>query len=55
MSKGNFLYSTNGLIIKKTFEENQDGGVGRHTAPPHTTRTDGKSNGKEVQHQRNKK
>ena len=29
--------------------ENQDGGVGRLTAPPRTTRTDRKSNGKEVQ------
>ena len=28
--------------------ENQDGDVGRHTAPPRTTRTDRKSNGKEV-------
>ena len=27
--------------------ENQDGGIGRHTAPPCTTRTDRKSNGKE--------
>ena len=35
--------------------ENQDGGVGRHTVPPHTTRTDRKSNGKEVQHQEDKK
>ena len=35
--------------------ENQDGGVGRHTAPPRTTRTDRKSNGKEVRHQGNKK
>ena len=34
---------------------NQDGGVGRYTAPPHTTRTDRKSNGKEVQHQVDKK
>ena len=34
--------------------ENQDGDVGRHTASPHTTRTDRKSNGKEVQHQGNK-
>ena len=31
--------------------ESQDGGVGRHTAPPHTTRTDRKSNGREVRHQ----
>ena len=35
--------------------ENQDGGVGRHTAPPRTTRTDRKSNGKEVRHQGDKK
>ena len=28
--------------------ENQDGSVGRHTAPPHTTRADRKSNSKEV-------
>ena len=27
--------------------ENQDGGIGRHTAPPRTTRTDRKSNSKE--------
>ena len=33
---------------KRTKQENQDGGIGRHTAPPHTTRTDRKSNGKEV-------
>ena len=26
--------------------ENQDGGVGRHTAPPRTTRTDRESNSK---------
>ena len=35
--------------------ENQDGGIGRHTVSPRTTRTDRKSNGKEVQHQENKK
>ena len=35
--------------------ENQDGGVGRHTAPPRTTRTDRESNGKGVRHQGNKK
>ena len=29
-------------------EENQDGCIGRHTAPPCTTRTDRKPNGKEV-------
>ena len=34
---------------------NQDGGIGRHTAPPCTTRTDRKSNGKEVRHQVHKK
>ena len=28
--------------------ENQDGGVGRHTVAPCKTRTDRKSNGKEV-------
>ena len=34
---------------KKTVaEENQDGGVGRHTVPPRTIRTDRKSNSKEV-------
>ena len=27
-------------------KENQDGDVGRHTAPPRTTRTDRESNGK---------
>ena len=31
--------------------ENQDGGIGRHTAPPPTTRTDRKLNHKEVRHQ----
>ena len=35
--------------------ENQDGGVSRHTAPPCTTRTERKSNGKVVQHQGDKK
>ena len=34
---------------------NQDGGVGRHTEPPRTTRTDRKSKGKEVRHQVDKK
>ena len=34
---------------------NQDGSVGRHTAPPRTTRTDRKLNGKEVRHQGDKK
>ena len=40
---------------RKPHSENQDGGVGRHTAPPRTTRTDRKSNGKEVLHQVDKK
>ena len=35
--------------------ENQDGVIGRHTAPPRTTRTDRKLNSKEVQHQVEKK
>ena len=35
--------------------KNQDGGVGRHTAPPRTTRTDRESNGKGVRHQGDKK
>ena len=35
--------------------KNQDGSVGRHTAPPRTTRTDGKSNGEDVRHQVDKK
>ena len=35
--------------------ENQDGGIGRHTAPPRTTRTDRESNGKGVRHQGSKK
>ena len=35
--------------------ENQDGGIGRHTAPPRTTRTDRKLNGKAVRHQGDKK
>ena len=34
---------------------NQDGGAGRHTVPPHTTRTDRKPKGKEVRHQVDKK
>ena len=56
------LHSGNVVISLPTFDyqfklflENQDGSVGRHTAPPHTTRTDRKSNGKEVQHQVDKK
>ena len=41
--------------FKSVVPENQDGGIGRHTAPPCTTRTERKSNGKEVRHQGNKK
>ena len=41
--------------LKNDLRENQDGGVGRHTAPPRTTRTDRKSKGKEIRHQGNKK
>ena len=45
-----------GLLEKEEKErENQDGGIGRHTVPPRTTRTDRKSNGKEVLHQVDKK
>ena len=43
------------FMPKENSLENQDGGIGRHTAPPHTTRTDRKSNGKGVRHQGNKK
>ena len=42
-------------IEKMRTWENQDGGVGKHTAPPHTTRTDRKSNGKEIRHQGDQK
>ena len=41
--------------LKYQDQENQEGGVGRHTVPPPTTRTDRKSNGKEAQHQVDKK
>ena len=34
---------------------NQDGGVGRHTAPPRTTGTDRESNSKGDRHQGNRK
>ena len=36
--------------FKAMVSKNEDGGVGRHTAPPRTTRTDRKSNGKEIQY-----
>ena len=43
------------IAYKNAQWENQDGGVGRHTAPPRTTRTDRKSNGKGDLHQGNTK
>ena len=43
------------LVESTDVEENQDGGVGRHTAPPRTTRTDRESNSKGDQHQGNRK
>ena len=44
-------------VLKATIlgRENQDGGVGRHTVPPRTTRTDRESNSKGDQHQGNRK
>ena len=41
--------------IKRDPGRTNDGSVGRHTAPPRTTRIDRTSNGKEVRHQGNKK
>ena len=41
--------------INKNNQENQDGSVGRHTAPPPTTRTDRESNSKGDRHQGNRK
>ena len=41
--------------VQKPDEENQDGGEGRHTAPPRTTRTDRELNSKGDQHQGNRK
>ena len=32
------------LLLRNILGGNQDGGVGRHTAPPRTTRTDRESN-----------
>ena len=43
------------LHQKIKIRENQDGGVGRHTTPPRTTRTDRESNSKGDQHQGNRK
>ena len=34
------------IVVLICISQNQDGGIGRHTAPPHTTRTDRKSNGR---------
>ena len=42
-------------VSKEILRENQDGGVGRHTAPPRTTRPDRESNSKGDQHQGNRK
>ena len=50
-----WLFPTLKDYLKKLSYENQDGGVGRHTAPPRTTRTDRESNGKGVWHQGNRK
>ena len=56
MAEYTFIPSAHEILIKiENIRENQDGGTGRHTAPPRTTRTDRKSNGKEVQHQVDKK
>ena len=43
------------MSFKNLLPQNQDGGVGRHTAPPRTTRTDRESNSKGDQHQENRK
>ena len=42
-------------IKKYKLGENQDDGVGRHTAPPRTTRTDRELNSKGDKHQGNRK
>ena len=44
-----------GVKYHEVYLWNQDGGVGRHTAPPRTTRTNRKQNCKEVRHQVDKK
>ena len=49
------LYPAKLSFKMEAYLENQDGSVGRHTAPPPTTRTDRKSKGKEVRHQGDKK
>ena len=53
--KAFLIVSFNNLCKKCTIFENQDGGVGAHTAPPRTTRADGKSNGRGFRHQVDKK
>ena len=50
-----FFFLKGILFFKRFYLENQDGGVGRHTAPTRTTRTDRISNSKEVRHQVDKK
>ena len=56
VSTGRAYIVTTGISLRQEFiEENQDGGVGRHTAPPRTTRTDRESNSKGDQHQGNRK
>ena len=53
---GEFTHVVYGWLgNNKCLSENQDGDIGRHTVPPRTTRTDRKSNGKEVRHQVDKK
>ena len=49
------LFTISLTFQRKKNWENQDGGVGRHTAPPRTTRTDRESNSKGDQHQENRK
>ena len=49
------LWAQRDLDSNTCFAENQDGGVGRHTAPHRTTRTDRESNSKGDQHQGNRK
>ena len=43
------------VMKSRNLERNQDGGVGRHTAPPRTTRPDRESNSNGDRHQRNRK
>ena len=48
-------FGASGALVNKERKENQDGGVGRHTAPPRTTRTDRELNSKGDQHEGNRK